>query len=77
MLHNSSFEFIPVDKWMANLIVDEAAWFRDVPYVLLIPSIKSYVMHAGFLPGIPIRDNQPYTILNLRTVIAAPECPGG
>ncbi|GFT13077.1 metallophos domain-containing protein [Trichonephila clavipes] len=76
-MHNSSYEFIPMDKWMENLTTNEITWLRDTPYVFHIPSMNAYVMHGGFLPGIPTHNNRPYTIMNIRTVIADPKCPGG
>ncbi|GFQ92117.1 metallophos domain-containing protein [Trichonephila clavata] len=76
-LHNTSYEFIPMDQWMENLTVNEITWLRDTPYVIHIPSMNAYVMHGGFLPGIPTHNNRPYTIMNIRTVIADPKCPGG
>ncbi|KAF8787266.1 bis(5'-nucleosyl)-tetraphosphatase, symmetrical-like [Argiope bruennichi] len=72
------YEYADEDKWMANLTADEVNWLRNLPYSFYLPSMNARVCHGGFLPGgVPIEDNRPYTIMNIRTVIADPKCPGG
>ncbi|KAF8787267.1 bis(5'-nucleosyl)-tetraphosphatase PrpE [asymmetrical]-like [Argiope bruennichi] len=74
----SNYTYAPADKWMKDLTEDEINWLKELPYSIYLPSMNSRVCHGGFLPGgIPIEDNRPYTIMNIRTVIADPECPGG
>ncbi|GBM61170.1 hypothetical protein AVEN_102475-1 [Araneus ventricosus] len=65
-------------EWMNDLTVDEIKWLKELPYSLYLPSMNARVCHGGFLPGgVPIEDNKPYTIMNIRTVITDPTCPGG
>ncbi|KAF8787268.1 Bis(5'-nucleosyl)-tetraphosphatase PrpE like protein [Argiope bruennichi] len=76
--NKANYTYHPIDKWMADLTQDEIDWMKELPYSLYLPSMNARVCHGGFLPGgIPIEDNRPYTIMNIRTVIADPKCPGG
>ncbi|XP_055942429.1 bis(5'-nucleosyl)-tetraphosphatase PrpE [asymmetrical]-like [Argiope bruennichi] len=74
--HN--FTYDRFGEWMNDLTEDEIKWLKQLPYSLYLPSLNARVCHGGFLPGgVPIEDNRPYTIMNIRTVITDPSCPGG
>ncbi|GBM61168.1 hypothetical protein AVEN_102474-1 [Araneus ventricosus] len=74
----ANYTYNPIDQWMEDLTQDEIDWMKDLPYSLYLPSMNARVCHGGFLPGgVPIEDNRPYTIMNIRTIITDPECPGG
>ncbi|GIX67665.1 metallophos domain-containing protein [Caerostris extrusa] len=76
--HNSTYVYNPEDLWMAELTEEEVAWMRELHYSFYLPSLNARVCHGGFLPGgVPIEDNRPYTVMNIRTVIADPDCAGG
>ncbi|GFY58668.1 metallophos domain-containing protein [Trichonephila inaurata madagascariensis] len=65
------------DKWMVGLSPADLEYLEDLPYTISIPSLNAIIVHAGFIPGIPIEKQHPWTLMNIRDIDPDSECPGG
>lgn len=49
-------------KWMEDLGDTRAEWLRQLPFSLLIPTLDLLVVHAGLIPGIPLKQQSLKTL---------------
>lgn len=57
---------------------DDVQWLADLPYTIRIPAYTEQendivIVHAGFVPGIPLEDQTDATMVTVRTVSGAKE----
>ncbi|CAG8462294.1 12562_t:CDS:2 [Ambispora leptoticha] len=56
-------------EYMAKNITDDLyETLLSFPLILEIPEHNLYVVHAGLLPDLPIADQSPYDIMNMRNI---------
>ncbi|GFT92166.1 metallophos domain-containing protein [Nephila pilipes] len=65
------------DKWMVNLSPADLEYLEELPYTISIPSLNVIIVHAGFIPGIPMEKQHPWTMMNIRDIDPDQSCPGG
>jgi hypothetical protein len=44
-------------------------WLADLPYYLELPEHDALVVHAGLLPGVPLHEQRPHDLMNMRSVL--------
>ena len=49
-------------KWLEQLGDSRAEWLRQLPFSLSIPSLNLLVVHAGLIPGIPLKQQSLKTL---------------
>lgn len=49
-------------KWLEDLGDTRAEWLRQLPFSLSIPSLDFLVVHAGLIPGIPLKQQSLKTL---------------
>ncbi|KAL3146662.1 hypothetical protein ABBQ32_000890 [Trebouxia sp. C0010 RCD-2024] len=55
-------------KWLEDLGDTRAEWLRQLPFSLSIPSLDFLVVHAGLIPGIPLKQQSLKTLTELRVL---------
>ncbi|MGD8825624.1 MAG: metallophosphoesterase [Myxococcales bacterium] len=45
-------------------------WLADLPYYIELPEHDALVVHAGLLPDVPLQQQKPYDLMNMRSVLA-------
>lgn len=58
-------------KWLEQLGDSRAEWLRQLPFSLSIPSLNLLVVHAGLIPGVPVKQQSLKTLteVGLMTVL--------
>jgi hypothetical protein len=46
----------------------EIDWLQELPYTISAPHFDAMVVHAGFVPGIPVEEQSTTDMYLLRTV---------
>jgi hypothetical protein len=46
----------------------DVEWLTELPYTISIPFYNAVVVHAGFVPGLPIESQKPIDMYVIRTV---------
>ena len=49
-------------RWLEHLGDSRAQWLRQLPFSLSIPSLDLLVVHAGLIPGIPLKQQSLKTL---------------
>ena len=44
-------------------------WLADLPLWLELPEHDALVVHAGLLPNLPLEDQDPYDLMNMRSIL--------
>ncbi|XP_013419278.1 uncharacterized protein LOC106179988 [Lingula anatina] len=57
-------------KWVTDLTENDIDYLSELPYTISIPSLKSLVVHAGIVPGIPLAKQQPIHMTTMRNIIS-------
>lgn len=52
----------------AQLTEADWDWLSALPYTLAFPDLEVMVVHAGFVPGVPVKEQQEFDLLNLRSI---------
>lgn len=47
---------------------EDVEWLTELPYTISIPFYDAVVVHAGFVPGLPIESQKPIDMYVIRTV---------
>ncbi|KAI9320766.1 Metallo-dependent phosphatase-like protein [Dichotomocladium elegans] len=55
---------------VANMTDDDYNFLKSCPMMLGIPTIKSLFVHAGVNPNIPLDQQEPYFVMNIRSITA-------
>ncbi|PHH79148.1 hypothetical protein CDD80_5515 [Ophiocordyceps camponoti-rufipedis] len=53
----------------ANLSVEQVAWLSQLPVVLVADPLPLYVVHAGLVPGVALDKQDPWAIMNMRSLV--------
>ncbi|KHO00167.1 Ser/Thr protein phosphatase family [Metarhizium album ARSEF 1941] len=56
-----------------TLLPEQVAWLESLPVILKCPSLRLYFVHGGLVPGIKLGEQDPWAVMNMRTLIY----PGG
>ncbi|KAL1917167.1 uncharacterized protein VTP21DRAFT_4823 [Calcarisporiella thermophila] len=58
------------DHELIARIMDDSTfqYLISCPLILDVPSFGIYVVHGGLMPGIPLRDQVPYDVMNMRNI---------
>jgi hypothetical protein len=61
------------DKALAKQVTNEQVkWLKDLPLILKVGNIKGIgslvVVHAGLMPGLQLKMQDPYMVMNIRTI---------
>ena len=60
---------VPEDRlWVKNLKRSYVDYIKNLPYTIRIPFLNIVVVHAGFIPGIPIDLQDTNSMLNMRNL---------
>ena len=49
-------------KWLQELGEERAKWLAQLPFSLSVPSLNLLVVHAGLIPGIPLKEQSLKTL---------------
>ena len=63
-------ELRPAHQRVADAL-DEADWhwLADLPLWIELEDQDALVVHAGLLPGLPLEDQDPYDLMNMRSIL--------
>ena len=53
-------------KWLKGLGDERAEWIRQLPFSLSSPAHKLVVVHAGLIPGIPLKQQSLKTLTEVK-----------
>ncbi|XP_041348921.1 putative metallophosphoesterase YNL217W isoform X2 [Gigantopelta aegis] len=68
MAENPGYELPTRYQWINDLSSEDLAFIRRLPYTIHIPSLKSIVVHAGLVPGIPPKKHSLIAMTNMRNI---------
>ncbi|KYK57876.1 hypothetical protein DCS_04889 [Drechmeria coniospora] len=51
-----------------NLTPRHIGWLSDLPVILTIKPLSMYVVHAGLVPGVDVDRQNPWAVMNMRTL---------
>jgi len=51
-----------------NLTEAQWSWMESLPYYIEFPQFNTVVVHAGFAPGIPFEQQDPETLMYIRSI---------
>mmetsp|Transcript_16590 Transcript_16590/g.29044 ORF Transcript_16590/g.29044 Transcript_16590/m.29044 type:complete len:344 (-) Transcript_16590:207-1238(-) len=60
-------------QWTLELTQDEIDWIMEMPMSISIPSYNICIVHAGIVPGVPLREQHLPNLLRMRDVIPLDE----
>lgn len=64
-------ELRPTHRNVAERLEDEDwAWLADRPLWLELAEHDALVVHAGLLPDVPLEEQDPYDLMNMRSILA-------
>ncbi|RSL73136.1 hypothetical protein CEP54_000533 [Fusarium duplospermum] len=43
-------------------------WLRNLPVILSAESMSLFIVHAGLVPGVPVHQQDPWAVMNMRTL---------
>ncbi|MBW2223465.1 MAG: metallophosphatase, partial [Deltaproteobacteria bacterium] len=49
---------------------DDWRWLAALPLWIELPEHDALVVHGGLLPGLPLEDQDPYDLMNMRSILA-------
>lgn len=58
-------------KWLEHLGDTRAEWLRQLPFSLSVPSLDLVVVHAGLIPGIPLKQQSLKTLTEVWCELSA------
>lgn len=51
-----------------NLYSEDIEWFQSLPFTISVERFNARIVHAGFVPGIPIENQKPVDMCTMRNV---------
>ena len=57
-------------KLLASLSEEDLAYIESMPLWIRLPEYEALVIHAGLAPGVPVEQQEPVHLLNMRTLDA-------
>lgn len=58
-----------LEYWYQKLTDDDIKYIVELPYTISIPSLDAIVVHAGLVPGIPLKKQKPTDMVLMRNLI--------
>ncbi|KAK7419508.1 hypothetical protein QQX98_003277 [Neonectria punicea] len=55
-------------KTARSLNETQVLWLKNLPVILTIESMSLYIVHAGLVPGVPLHNQDPWAVMNMRTM---------
>ncbi|PFH57694.1 hypothetical protein XA68_14687 [Ophiocordyceps unilateralis] len=52
-----------------SLSASQVAWLSRLPVVLSVDPLPLYIVHAGLVPGVALEKQDPWAVMNMRTLI--------
>lgn len=68
-LANPSIPPAPKYQWVEELCPEDVAWLRACPFSLAIPFHNVLVVHAGLVPGLPLKKQSRKNMYKMRDVV--------
>ena len=62
-------------KWLEHLGDSRAEWLRQLPFSLSIPSLNLLVVHAGLIPGMPLKKQSLKTLTEVGPSVCLQAAP--
>ena len=59
----------PHQQVVDQLEEEDWIWLADHPLWLELPELDALVVHAGLLPNLPLEDQDPYDLMNMRSIL--------
>lgn len=60
----------PVHQRVVDQLEEEDwRWLADLPFWIELPEHDALVVHAGLLPDVPVEDQDPYDLMNMRSIL--------
>ena len=56
-------------SWLHDLSADDIKWVMELPFSIRIPSRNIMVVHAGVVPQVEIKDQNPDHLLHMRDLV--------
>ncbi|XP_015905911.1 bis(5'-nucleosyl)-tetraphosphatase PrpE [asymmetrical] [Parasteatoda tepidariorum] len=75
--HHFNYHLKKQDMFIVNMTMADFHFMQHLPYTISMPSLNAVVVHGGLRPGVPLRHNQPYDMMNMRNLIKDSRCAGG
>ena len=48
---------------------EDLEFMEALPYTITIPELKTIVVHAGLVPGVPVIDQEPDYMVRMRNIV--------
>lgn len=64
-----SYQLSAKYAWVRHMVESDANYLLSLPYTLTVPSRGILVVHAGLIPGRPIKQNSPADMTTMRNLI--------
>ncbi|RMZ79657.1 hypothetical protein DV738_g3152, partial [Chaetothyriales sp. CBS 135597] len=62
----------PLAKLIRQLSHEQLGWLQSLPVILKVGNVKGIgdmlVVHGGLVPGVPLQDQDPFSVMNMRTI---------
>ena len=56
-------------QWLQELGEERAKWLAQLPFSLSVPSLSLLVVHAGLIPGIPLKEQSLKTLTEVCSAV--------
>jgi hypothetical protein len=55
-------------EWTDQMSEEDVEYVRSLPYTISLPLHNSVVVHAGLVPGVPLKQQNPNDMVTMRTL---------
>lgn len=55
--------------WIKDLSAENINYLLELPYTISLPSLDTIIVHAGLIPGLPLENNSPYDMVQMRNIV--------
>ncbi|KAH6973530.1 Metallo-dependent phosphatase-like protein [Ilyonectria sp. MPI-CAGE-AT-0026] len=55
-------------KTARSLSETQIQWLKNLPVILTIEPMSLYIVHAGLVPGVPLPNQDPWAVMNMRSM---------
>lgn len=75
LLKSKKYQWVSKSKDGESLSDDDVMWLSELPYTLRIPGkmldspFDTVIVHAGFMPDVPLKDQTIHNMITLREVV--------
>ncbi|PNY29077.1 Bis(5'-nucleosyl)-tetraphosphatase, symmetrical [Tolypocladium capitatum] len=63
--HRGEAEHLAVARRFSR---QQVAWLSKLPVILTVDPLPIYIVHAGLVPGVPLEKQDPWAVMNMRTL---------